>query len=359
MRRSLPVAVFALFLLVATACGGVENEPNLAEAVKRTEATGSARFEFKVSGTQAGVAEAKCEGAADYDGERFRISCHDEQNGTWEMLELGTVAYIRSSDPMDPSTTQWTRLPAADDSFLRLFSPVKLLAMLRRASRTSERIGAEEVRGEPTVRYRLTVDCQAEEISCAGETGSAEVWIDRDGLVRRIVADDGSALTTIEFFVFGIEVQIEAPPPDAVEELGGGVGTGSGRPQAPSSGPCSERRATPIGESEAFNALRRHGFSVRRAGDICDIGVEAVITNAPQRDAGDVLEREGIIHCFLHERPEKGAPKTVGRRGVDGGDAELRLANLTCMILADSPNAEEKIRPLEQTFEELERAIRP
>lgn len=29
------------------------------------------------------------------------------------------------------------------------------------------------------------------------------------------------------------------------------------------------------------------------------------------------------------------------------------------MILADSPNAEEKIRPLEQAFEELERAIRP
>lgn len=38
-----------------------------------------------------------------------------------------------------------------------------------------------------------------------------------------------------------------------------------------------------------------------------------------------------------------------------GGEADQRKA----MILADSPNAEEKIRPLEQAFEELERAIRP
>ncbi len=80
------------------------------------------------------------------------------------------------------------------------------------------------------------------------------------------------------------------------------------------------------------------------------------MTNSHRADA---LEREGVVHCFLHEQPENDAPKSVVRRGVDGGDAELLLANLTCMILADSPNAEDMIRPLEQAFEELERAIRP
>ena len=53
------------------------------------------------------------------------------------------------------------------------------------------------------------------------------------------------------------------------------------------------------------------------------------------------------------------APTTVARRGVDGADAELRLRNLTCTILTDSPTGEVKIDRLEAAFAELERAIRP
>jgi hypothetical protein len=40
-------------------------------------------------------------------------------------------------------------------------------------------------------------------------------------------------------------------------------------------------------------------------------------------------------------------------------NARLALANLVCTILADSPDAAEKIAPLQDAFEELERAIRP
>lgn len=119
--------------------------------------------------------------------------------------------------------------------------------------------------------------------------------------------------------------------------------------------PCATDGA-PIGKNRALETLREHGFSVRAEPGPCEAGVGVAISNAGRET---VLEREGIVHCFLYGEPREGAPKTVVRRGVDGGDAELVLENLTCAILADSPRAEEKIDPLEGAFAELERAIRP
>lgn len=82
--------------------------------------------------------------------------------------------------------------------------------------------------------------------------------------------------------------------------------------------------------------------------------VAAVFENAP-----DDFARQGYVSCFLYAKLPHDAPKSVDRRGTDGGDARLALANLVCTILADSPNAEEKIGPLQDAFAELQRAIRP
>ena len=339
VRLSL-VVVIAL-LLLASACGGVEGEPNLAKAVERTEATGSSRIEVRATLVEGGRTLAvRCDGAADYGRKRLRLACN---SGFGEMIAIGDTLYITSDAFGVRVDKRWVTMPLDETDSLSNFSPERLLRMLRDASLETVRLGEETVREVPVVRYRLTVNCEEAQIGCPGTTAPVDVWIDDGGLVRRIELEDDGSPGTIEFYDFGDEVDIEPPPADQISGIG----------------QCSKGEAKPISESQALEALRRHGFSVRRAGDICDMRVAAVITNAPQRDAGDVLAREGIIHCFLHERPESGAPKTVVRRGVDGGDAELVLANLTCSILADSPNAEEKIRPLEQAFEELERAIRP
>jgi hypothetical protein len=71
-----------------------------------------------------------------------------------------------------------------------------------------------------------------------------------------------------------------------------------------------------------------------------------------------VLEREGMVMCHLYDEPQSTADATVVQRGVDGGDAELVLANLECMLFTDRPDPEEKIDQLERAFAELERAIR-
>jgi hypothetical protein len=352
--RRLPVAGIGLIVLLTTACGGVENEPNLAKAAERTQATGSSRLEVRAVLTDSGRQFAlSCEGNADYDRKHLKLACNGEIG---DMIALGDTAYFKSAAFGVRSDKTWIKTPLDETDSIHNFSPEKLLAMLRDASLQTDQVGEEAVRDVSTVRYRLTVHCEKAQLGCPGDTAPVDVWVDDEGLVRRIELEDDGSPTTIEFFDFGIEVEIEAPPADEVQELGAGWG-GYGPPQDPNSASCSEREATPISESRALEALHRHGFSVltERSGH-CLTGVAAVISNAHRADA---LEREGILDCFLGEQHEDGAPKTVLRSGVDGGDAQLRLANLTCSILADSPNAEEKIRPLEQAFEELERAIRP
>ena len=276
----------------------MEREPNLAKAIERTQATGSSRFEISALGSEDGEkVDWTCAGAADYARKRFRLEC--EGLAPDEAVEID---------------------PVSD------FSPEKLLALLRAASQETERVGEEDIRGESTVRYRLTVRCEDTQLSCPDETAPVEVWIDRDGLVRRIRVEDDEALNTIEFFDFGVEVEVEPHPADEVTESGEGW-TGYG-PLENEPG-CSDEAAAPIGEDQAMKTLRRNGFSVSRDENACFGNVAAALANPP-----DVFEQEGHVSCFVFVEPPPDAPKTVVRRGADGADAELLLENLDCMQAA-------------------------
>ena len=344
MRRAFATLV-ALAALVA-ACGGDDRELNLSKSIERTKATGSARIEI----TQRWIEEGEnvvsiCAGAVDYAHARYRLTCDDAELGRTETVGVPDAVYIRlSRDAVTGGGVRWQKLRADNDP-LRDFSP-NLLNMLRGASRETEQIGEDDVRGAPTVRYRLIVE--DEEVGAGpGQAVPVEVWIDGDGAARKIVVENSGTTVTIEFFDFGVEVDIKAPPAEEVAEFGDGL--------TPAPFPCAED-ASPIRKNQAIDALRRHGFSLNGDKQACFGNVAAVLTNG---EGSDVLTREGILDCFLYTRPPDLAPKSVVRRGVDGGDAELVLANLTCTILADSPNGEEKIDPLEEAFAELQRAIRP
>jgi hypothetical protein len=112
-------------------------------------------------------------------------------------------------------------------------------------------VGTDTVRDAETTHYRFVTDLSAlaengpEELRPSYEqlmqiTGAeeipTEVWIDEDDLVRRIVTDfeieqQGQRVvqqSTIEYFDFGVEVDVQPPPEkDTVDitELGGGGGT--------------------------------------------------------------------------------------------------------------------------------------
>jgi hypothetical protein len=330
--------------LVVTGCGAVESEqPDLANAVAQTRATESSRIEVRGQEDKDGKAvQVTCTGAADYARKLMDISCdHGGDDTAFAMRAIAGAVYVR-----DDTHGKWQRFPDDEDEPVSELSPERLLTMLRDASVGTARVGDEAVRDEPTVRYRLTVNCeQAELTDCRGETAPVEVWIGEDEVVRRIRLEDAGFNGTIEFFDFGVAVDIQPPPADQVEDLDELLGART----------CEPEGGTPIRASRAIEALQRAGFSVKSDRDACFPGLAAAIDNT---DVSDVLEREGRLMCHLYDKPQSSATDRVVRRGVDGGDAELVLANLECMIFTDRPDPEEKINQLETAFDELERAIR-
>jgi hypothetical protein len=348
IRTLVAVAVVALAVVVV-GCGGVEQQPNLAKAVERTEATGSSRIEVRGLTTDNGERVAiQCDGTADYADKQLRFACN---RGFGETIVIGDTMYVTGDAFGVQVGKRWVKLSLDEDDTIRDFSPEKLLGMLREASLETERVGEEDVRGEPTVRYRLTVNCEQADVGCSGTAAPVDVWIDDDGLVRRIQLEDNGDPATIEFFDFGAEVDIEPPPADQVtDESFLGTGGMTSRPDVA----CTNDEAMPISEAKALAALQRHGFTVSSDEQGCFGEVAAVLENRSED-----LGREGHVSCFVYLKPPPDAPGRTVRDGVDGGDAELLLANLECMILADSPNAEEKIHPLEAAFQDLLRAIQP
>jgi len=118
--------------------------------------------------------------------------------------------------------------------------PNEYLDYLRETSGEPERVGKEDVRGVSTTRYHSTIDARTSArkmlvaegwkernieryLENVEGTTEIDVWVDSDGLVRRVVtaessqaaAGEGAAaewLTTTEYFDFGLEVQIQPPP---------------------------------------------------------------------------------------------------------------------------------------------------
>jgi hypothetical protein len=342
MRLLLPALVAVVVL--AAGCGGVENEPNLAAAIEKTEAAGSSRI--AIDGVQIDPderAKVECRGQADYDRERLEISCDYGGDGT-EMIAIGRETYIRGDVfGIGNSASKWMKIED-DETLTAEISPQRVLAMLRGASQDIRRLGDEVVRGVDTVRYRLEVDCEQADLDCDGTSAPVEVWVGEDGLVRRIALQDRSGSGTIEFYDFGVEVGIEPPPADQVEDLGALLGTRK----------CTPDFGQPVRVEMALDVLREQGFTVPAEVDCT--GALATLKNT---DAAGSFEREGQLYCLLMASSPSGAPTEVRRRGADGADVELALHNVTCTLLADSPTGEEKIDKLEAAFAELARTTRP
>lgn len=344
MNRSLLAAVAALVLLSGAACGAGEGEADLAAAADRTVETGSSRF--TISGTAKlgdGTERFACSGAANYAEERLRLNCAYGPSRALEVVAIGTTMYMRGEilgfGSLDRSA--WIRMDD-DESFAELITPQRLLALLRGASTRTERVGEEQVRGADTVRYRLEVECEAAELDCDGATAPVDVWVDDDGLVRRIEVDEQASSFTLEFHALGEPVDVEPPPPGDVRDLGAVSG----------SGPCAPGFGDPVGLGQAMDAVRRYGFSIPEREPLCVAGVASFGNGTAP------LEAEGRVSCYVRATAPAGAPRSVLRRGADGADAELSLANVECVLLADSPDAETKIDRLEEAFAELERTIR-
>jgi hypothetical protein len=122
--------------------------------------------------------------------------------------------------------------------------PTQYLLWLSALGPGITKIGEEDVRGVPTSRYRATVDLNALEAQAPpgkedewaayvqtlrDRLGLAsipvEVWVDKEGLIRRFnheygfSAEGTTAVVTTELFDFGAPVDVTAPPPDQVVSM--------------------------------------------------------------------------------------------------------------------------------------------
>lgn len=115
-------------------------------------------------------------------------------------------------------------------------NPGGTLDSLRGAGDVS-RLGTETLRGVETTHYKATIDPQKalektpadlrdkvqKGLDALGGSIPAEVWIDGDGQTRKIAmnldTDSGTVSTNIEYYDFGADVDVSAPPADDVFDL--------------------------------------------------------------------------------------------------------------------------------------------
>ncbi|MGE5291159.1 MAG: hypothetical protein ACM3ML_28965 [Micromonosporaceae bacterium] len=123
--------------------------------------------------------------------------------------------------------------------------PSSMLASLSGISSRVTQLGSASIRGVQTVHYRVTLDPAKAEAKMrspekaefeafmkafAGTALPAQVWVDGQGIVRRIMftltpgkdsgAPAGMRLTQqVDFYDFGVPVRVSAPPASQVEDI--------------------------------------------------------------------------------------------------------------------------------------------
>jgi hypothetical protein len=238
----------------------------VAPAVRRTLDEGSARTAFEteiqgLAGTDGPIAAAG-EGLIDFENRTSTLTIDLASvleglglpglEGEVESRSVGDERWLRS--PFFNSVlgvpTEWLLLDvgAADgeaDGLTQLGAltgndPADQLRLLAGVDPDSvDEVGREDVRGEGTTHYRATLDPEAAVAAApeadrarlealAAQLGSGpvavDVWIDGDGRVRRMATDvplppaagGGTAQVGMDLFDFGVDVEVEPPPPDDV-----------------------------------------------------------------------------------------------------------------------------------------------
>lgn len=214
-------------------------------AAARTDQRGSARYEVTTATTLNG-AEVVFSGEGIYDWQADTgQTTYEVPGGKVLQRLLGNDLYLAlPQQPKDFFKLRTAEVAASPvGGIVDPSAQLHLLAAVAQA----ERVGTEQIRGEPTVQYRGTYDVARALKGARGvqqpalrsllgaaatqSTAPYDVFIGRDGLLRRLrqsievppgPATGGQTLTvttTLELYDFGIDVTV-IPPPGAVTRDG-------------------------------------------------------------------------------------------------------------------------------------------
>ncbi len=146
---------------------------------------------------------------------------------TSESVSSGADTYLRGSEAplLGESETdkKWTRT-TIPWGLRNIGGPVTgwLNYVTAQPGMRIERVGTEDIRGEPTTHYRITSTASvAPKLLARGYTppiGDQHLWIDSDARIRRVVSDDNLSgayhiRSTSDLYDFGVTVDV-TPPPD-------------------------------------------------------------------------------------------------------------------------------------------------
>jgi hypothetical protein len=241
----LPLALALALALAGCGGGGSPLDPDdpFGSAAENTVEAGTEKTSIDGSVTFSGqTIELKGNGAFDNElqrGElRVTLTIPGQGNVVLDEVYNKLVAWIKSPrfQAALPEGKEWIRFDLAkageqigyDVAAVMGQTPTDAFAHLRRASTEATEVGEEEIDGVETTHYRADVDT-AKLAADARQKASdpvykpLDMWVDGDGLVRRVKIDFTSKLypteedrahtvLTIDLTDFGTEVAVALPP---------------------------------------------------------------------------------------------------------------------------------------------------
>lgn len=253
LRRAAAAGVLAAAL---AGCGGASPEPAgdrltpvaaVRAAGEATAAAGSSRFAITTSTVLGGqTVEVAGEGlfdpAARTGSATFTLP---GGGGSMEQRYLGDELYL--SVPGQPGFFRLSVSDLVGTPLAGAAAPTGSLDALQGVSDDVREAGEEDVRGESTTRYEGTLDATKALEQAGGQLSALadagldpatvqavpfEAWLDDEGRLRRfelvveVPASDATggqavtATTRVELYDFGVEVAVEPPPADQVQDGG-------------------------------------------------------------------------------------------------------------------------------------------
>jgi hypothetical protein len=233
-----------------------------------TDAAGSARFEMTVS---TGDADSALEitSTGGFDGTRMTMEVDfgaalagalgstdaplpDGIDEPMRLVADGSTIYLRVpvlDAPLD--TPGWLSATAEDLGAAGgplgfaggVTDPSQLLDTLRSVAGDVEEVGSDDVRGVATTHYRAALDLaralaqlpdggspllehQLEDLGTELDDVPVDLWVDADGLARRLVLEVGDlGALTVELFDYGEPVEIDVPAPEETTPITDVLGT--------------------------------------------------------------------------------------------------------------------------------------
>ncbi|MBA2384558.1 MAG: hypothetical protein H0V68_07850 [Actinobacteria bacterium] len=277
MRRGLFLLPLLALLLLPTACGSEEalDLDPVASAATLTRDAGSARIAFKTAmKMQDRSIELNGAGRFDFDESRGMLTMDVSPlvpagagDPRFELRILGSMIYLRMPRALIgqglPGGKAWVGidvektlkaagLGSLDPTSLQQ-DPTQTLRLLRASATSVQEAGTAKIRGVATTRYEAKLDLRKATEATADELGLSEreraalrraaaqlstqsglktlpveVYVDRGGLLRRMrmaTKTTGvmqfSLTQTTDFYDFGVDVDVQAPPRSQVVDLSG------------------------------------------------------------------------------------------------------------------------------------------